>query len=94
MSRNWKIDFPRIDTFEICKQFCSTDYITMLLIVTSLLTFFELYFSLINKYIPSFLHTVIILTICEDESSKAICLNENAAPIIIIFLSALSKFKI
>ena len=66
----------------------------MLLIVTSLLTFFELYFSLINKYIPSFLHTVIILTICEDESSKAIYLNENVAPIIIIFLSALSKFKI
>lgn len=54
MSRNWKIDFPRIDTFEICKQFCSTDYITMLLIVTSLLTFFELYFSLINKYILSY----------------------------------------
>lgn len=66
----------------------------MLLIITSLLTFFELYFSLINKYILSFLHTVTILMIREDESSKAICLNENVAPIIIIFLSARNKFKI
>lgn len=66
----------------------------MLLIIASLLTFFELYFSLINKYILLFLHTVIVLMICEDKSSKAICLNENVAPIIIIFLSARIKFKI